>query len=281
MSSSATLEPAHQPFDPLRKRAEAAPDDRKQRTARLIAEAATCDGEDRQRLLDQVIVLNIPVAKALASRYRNRGQPLEELEQVACLALTKAVRAYDPARGDDLLVFAVPSILGELKRYFRDATWTVRPPRRIQELRPRLSAAEESLTQRLGRPPRPSEIADEVGCTTDDVLEAHESGTCASPDSLNDSPPGDSGFSWIDRLPSEELGLRNAEAVAVLGPACRRLKGRDRRILELRFYEQKTQQQIADELGVTQVQVSRLLQRILTDLRRSITGRRGTTTKAA
>jgi RNA polymerase sigma-B factor len=281
MSSSATLEPAHQPFDPLRKRAEAAPDDRKQRTARLIAEAATCDGEDRQRLLDQVIVLNIPVAKALASRYRNRGQPLEELEQVACLALTKAVRAYDPARGDDLLVFAVPSILGELKRYFRDATWTVRPPRRIQELRPRLSAAEESLTQRLGRPPRPSEIADEVGCTTDDVLEAHESGTCASPDSLNDSPPGDSGFSWIDRLPSEELGFRNAEAVAVLGPACRRLKGRDRRILELRFYEQKTQQQIADELGVTQVQVSRLLQRILTDLRRSITGRRGTTTKAA
>jgi RNA polymerase sigma-B factor len=281
MSSSATLEPAHQPFDPLRKRAEAAPDDRKQRTARLIAEAATCDGEDRQRLLDQVIVLNIPVAKALASRYRNRGQPLEELEQVACLALTKAVRAYDPARGDDLLVFAVPSILGELKRYFRDATWTVRPPRRIQELRPRLSAAEESLTQRLGRPPRPSEIADEVGCTTDDVLEAHESGTCASPDSLNDSPPGDSGFSWIDRLPSEELGFRNAEAVAVLGPACRRLKGRDRRIIELRFYEQKTQQQIADELGVTQVQVSRLLQRILTDLRRSITGRRGTTTKAA
>ena len=281
MSSSATVEPVHQPFDPLRKRAEAAPDDRKQRTASLIAEAATCDGEERQRLLDQVIVLNIPVAKALASRYRNRGQPLEELEQVACLALTKAVRAYDPARGDDLLVFAVPSILGELKRYFRDATWTVRPPRRIQELRPRLSAAEESLTQRLGRPPRPSEIADEVGCTTDDVLEAHESGTCASPDSLNDSPPGDSGFSWIDRLPSEELGFRNAEAVAVLGPACRRLKGRDRRILELRFYEQKTQQQIADELGVTQVQVSRLLQRILTDLRRSITGRRGTTTKAA
>jgi RNA polymerase sigma-B factor len=111
------------------------------------------------------------------------------------------------------------------------------------------------------------------------VLEAHESGTCASPDSLNDSPPGDSGFSWIDRLPSEELGFQRAEAVAVLGPACRGLKHRDRRILEMRFYEQKTQQQIADELGVTQVQVSRLLQRILTDLRRSITGRRAATVK--
>jgi RNA polymerase sigma-B factor len=278
VSSSAIAEPVRT-IPTSRSRQGAEPDDRKQRTAALISQAAACEGEERRILLDEVIVLNIPVAKALASRYRNRGQPLEELEQVACLALTKAVHAYDPERGDDLLVFAVPSILGELKRYFRDATWTVRPPRRIQELRPRLSAAEEALTQQLGRPPRPSEIAEAVGCTTEDVLEAHESGTCASPDSLQDSPPGDSGFSWIDRLPSEELGFRRAEAVAVLGPACRGLKHRDRRILEMRFYEQKTQQQIADELGVTQVQVSRLLQRILTDLRRSITGRRSATTK--
>lgn len=281
MSSPAVAERVHPPIKSLRTRPEAEPDDRKQRTAELIGRAAACTGEERRLLLDEVIVLNIPVAKALASRYRNRGQPIDELEQVACLALTKAVRAYDPARGDDLLVFAVPSILGELKRYFRDSTWTVRPPRRIQELRPRLAEAEQDLTQKLGRPPRPSEIADAVGCTTEDVLEAQESGTCASPDSLNDSPPGDSGFSWIERLPSEELGFRRAEAVAVLGPACRGLKPRDRRILEMRFYEQKTQQQIADELGVTQVQVSRLLQRILTDLRRSITGKRSTTTKAA
>ena len=152
MSSSAIAEPVLQPFDPLRSRTEARPDDRKQRTADLIARAAVSEGEERRLLLDQVIVLNIPVAKALASRYRNRGQPLEELEQVASLALTKAVRAYDPDRGDDLLVFAVPSILGELKRYFRDATWMVRPPRRIQELRPRLSAAEESLTQKARTP---------------------------------------------------------------------------------------------------------------------------------
>jgi RNA polymerase sigma-B factor len=248
------------------------PDERKRRTAELIAEAAASDGEERQVLLDQVILLNIPVAHALAARYRNRGQPPEELEQVACLALTKAVRAYDPARGDDLLVFAVPSILGELKRYFRDATWTVRPPRRIQELRPQLNEAEAELTQRLGRPPRASEIAELVGCSTEDVLEASECGTCASPDSLQASPPGEPDFAWIDRLPSEEFGFQRAEAVAVLGPACRGLKGRDRQILHLRFYEQKTQQQIADELGVTQVQVSRLLHRILTDLRRSITG---------
>jgi RNA polymerase sigma-B factor len=276
MSSSTLAKPADPSTAPRPRnssRSHAEPDNRKQLTAELIARAAEADGEERQVLLDRVIVLNIPVAQALASRYRNRGQPLDELEQVACLALTKAVRAYDPARGDDLLVFAVPSILGELKRYFRDVTWTVRPPRRIQELRPRLSAAEEMLTQQLGRPPRPSEVADAVGCTTEDVIEARESGTCASPDSLNESPVGEPGFSWIERLPTEELGFRRAEAVAVLGPACRKLKWRDRRILEMRFFEQKTQQEIADELGVTQVQVSRLLQRILTDLRRSITGR--------
>lgn len=255
------------------------PDERKRRTAELIAQAAAVDGDERLRILDEVIVLNIPVAHALASRYRNRGQSREELEQVACLALTKAVHAYDPARGDDLLVFAVPSILGELKRYFRDVTWTVRPPRRIQELRPRLNEAEEMLTQQLGRPPKPAEVAEAVGCTVDDVLEAHECSTCASPDSLNESPPGDSGYAWIERLPTQEMGFGQAEAVAMLAPACRRLKGRDRRILHMRFYEQKTQQQIADELGVTQVQVSRLLQRILTDLRRSITGR--TPAKAA
>lgn len=272
VSFATSTEPADRLKYPTTEPATVPSDERKRRTAELIAEAAACEGEERQVLLDQVILLNIPVAHALASRYRNRGQPPEELEQVACLALTKAVRAYDPARGDDLLVFAVPSILGELKRYFRDSTWTVRPPRRIQELRPQLNEAEAELTQRLGRPPRPSEIAELVGCTTDDVLEAIECGTCASPDSLQDTPPGEPGFAWIDRLPTEDLGFQRAEAVAVLGPACRRLKGRDRQILHMRFYEQKTQQQIAEELGVTQVQVSRLLHRILADLRRSITG---------
>lgn len=257
-------------------------DERKRRTAELLARASGADGDERQEILDEVILLNIPVAHSLAARYRNRGQPLEELQQVACLALTKAVHGFKPDRGDDLLVFAVPSILGELKRYFRDATWTVRPPRRLQELRPRLAEAEERLTQTLGRTPRPSELADEVGCCEDDVLEALDCNDCASPDSLHESPPGESGFAWIDRLPSEELGFDQTEAVAVLAPACRCLKARDRKILHLRFYEQMTQQQIADELGVTQVQVSRLLQRILTDLRGSITGdRRPKPAKAA
>lgn len=281
-SLAATASPTTHRKSPIGSMPSVPSDERKRLTAELVAKAHVAEGEERQRILDEVILLNIPVAHSLAARYRNRGQPLEELQQVACLALTKAVHAFHPDRGDDLLVYAVPSILGELKRYFRDATWTVRPPRRLQELRPRLAEAEERLTQDLGRPPRPSELAKEVDCSEDDVLEALDCSDCASPDSLHETPPGESGFAWIDRLPAEELGFDRTEAVAVLAPACRRLKARDRKILHLRFYEQMTQQQIADELGVTQVQVSRLLQRILADLRGSITGsRRPTPTKVA
>lgn len=246
------------------------PDERKQRTAELLALARSCDGVEREALLEEVTVLNIPVAKSLAGRYRHRGQPVEELEQVACLALTRAVQSYNPDRGDDLLVFAVPSILGELKRYFRDSTWAVRPPRRVQELRPRVSAAEERLSQELGRSPRPAEVAEEVGCTVDDVLEVMDAGDCASPDSLDEKPPGDTGLPMVERLADHDPGFEHSEAVVMLAPACRQLKPRDRRILEMRFYEQLTQQQIAERLGVTQAQVSRLLRRIVADLRRTL-----------
>lgn len=254
----------------LRTTSEVPHDERKRRTAELLDRAQEADEAERAALLDEVIVLNIPVAKSLASRYRDRGQPQEELEQVACLALTRAVQDFRPDRGDDLLVFAVPCILGELRRYFRDTTWAVRPPRRIQELRPRVFAAEERLAQQLGRSPKVTELADDLGCEPEDVLEAFDCGDCASPDSLDSPLPGDSTMVTGDRVASEEDGYGRGEAIAMLAPACRQLKPRDRRILHMRFYEQRRQKQIAEELGVTQVQVSRLLQRILRDLRRSI-----------
>lgn len=244
-------------------------EDRKTRTAELLAQAQDATGAERDHLLEQVIVLNIPVARSLAARYRNRGQSLEELEQVACLALTRSVQAFNPDRGDDLLVFAVPSILGELKRHFRDSSWSVRPPRRVQELRPRLAEAEERLTQDLGRPPTPDELADELDCPTSEIEEAMSCGDLARSSSL-DEPVAESGGTLAELLPTTDAGFEHSEAVAILGPACKQLKPRDRWILRMRFYEQKTQQEIADELGVTQVQVSRLLQRILTDLRRAI-----------
>ena len=245
------------------------PAERKARTAELLDQATRCTGPERDVLINEVIVINIPVAKSLAARYRNRGQSQDELEQVACLALTKAVQAFDPERGDDLLVFAVPSILGELKRHFRSAAWAVRPPRRIQEFRPRLVAAEEELSQKLGRPATPAELAAELDCPVGEVEEAMSCGDLAHAASL-DEPVAATGSPLGDLLPTLEAGFEHSEAVAMLGPACRSLKPRDRRILQMRFYEQYTQQEIADELGVTQVQVSRLLQRIFTDLRRSI-----------
>ncbi|HWI44276.1 MAG TPA: sigma-70 family RNA polymerase sigma factor [Nocardioides sp.] len=244
-------------------------EERKARTADLLARAQEVSGPERDALLEQVIVTNIPVARSLAARYRNRGQAMEELEQVACLALTRSVQAFNPERGDDLLVFAVPSILGELKRHFRDSSWSVRPPRRVQELRPRLAEAEEHLTQVLGRPPTVAELADELDCPPNEVEEAQSCGDLARSSSL-DEPVSETGGSLAELLPSIDPGFDHSEAVAILAPACRRLKDRDRWILRMRFYEQMTQQEIADELGVTQVQVSRLLQRILTDLRRAI-----------
>lgn len=249
-------------------------EDRKSRTAALLKRASLSTGQERDDLLDEVIVLNIPVAHALAGRYRNRGQNADELEQVACLALTRAVQGFDPELGDDLLVFAVPTILGELKRYFRSSNWAVRPPRRIQEIRPRIAAADEELTQSLGRSPSPSEIARELDCSTEDVEEAISCADLAHATSL-DQPASESGSPLADLLPDSEAGFEHSEAVAMLAPACRRLKVRDRLILRMRFYDQLTQQQIADELGVTQVQVSRLLARIFNDLRQSVTGSPG------
>lgn len=246
-------------------------DERKARTAELLARARETSGQEREALLEQVIVINIPVARTLAARYRNRGQSQDELEQVACLALTRAVQAFDPELGDDLLVFAVPTILGELKRHFRSASWVVRPPRRVQEIRPRIAAMEAELTQDLGRPPSVDELAAAVEAPVEEVEEAMSCGDLAHASSL-DEPVSETGSSLAELLPAAEPGFEHSEAVVLLGPACRKLKPRDRWILQMRFYEQKTQQQIADELGVTQVQVSRLLQRIFTDLRRSVLG---------
>ncbi len=276
MSSTSLLAPrpsATTGDAPLSDHRDLRPEERKRRTTLLLDRAQHATGAERDRLLDEVIVINIPVATSLAARYRHRGQPLEELEQVACLALTKAVRAFRPDRGEDLLVFAVPSILGEIKRYFRDVTWTVRPPRRLQELRPRIAAVEESLAQELGRAPRPAEIADALDCAEEDVLEAIDCRDCASPVSLDETFGTGADTAWLERLPTLDPGFEQTEAVAMLAPACRRLKPRDRRILQLRFYDQLTQQQIAEDLGVTQVQVSRLLQRILRDLHRAVQGR--------
>jgi len=210
------------------------------------------------------------VATAIASRYRTRGIATEDLEQVAYLALVKAAQGYDAALGNDFLSYAVPTIRGEIKRHFRDLGWTVRPPRRIQELQARITAADALLSQELGRSPRPSEVAAHLGEQVEDVTEALATVGCFTPASL-DRPAGEDGTATVsDLIGSEDAAREAAEARTVLAPLVRRLGERDRRILLLRFFRGWTQQEIADDIGVTQMQVSRLLTRILADLRKGL-----------
>jgi RNA polymerase sigma-B factor len=250
--------------------------ERSDRTAELLERACTTTCPDeRERLLESVVVLNMNVARAVARRFRNKGVPQEDLEQVAFLALTRAARHFDQSLRHDFLSYAVPTIRGELKKHFRDHGWTVRPPRRIQELQGRIMAARGALTQQLGRSPRPSEIARALGEDLDQVLEALSTDGCFAPASL-DRPVGeDTGTTLGELVTDEDRGQRAAEARIVLGPLVRRLAERDRRILNMRFFEDLTQQEIADRIGVTQMQVSRLLSRILADLHEELSGADG------
>lgn len=244
--------------------------ERIQRTNMLLRRARTLRGRDRQRLLDEAVELNIPVARSIAHQFHNRGESGEDLDQVAYLGLVKAVNGFDPDKGDEFLSYAVPTITGEVKRYFRDVAWTVRPPRRIQDLQAEITPAVELLSQELGRPPRPGEIAAHLGREPDEVAEALACGGCFSPTSIDDRGPSGDGYQVAERLGEDDRGFARAEAVATLSAACRSLKARDQRILYLRFFKDWTQEQIASELGVTQMQVSRLLARIFRNLRDSV-----------
>jgi RNA polymerase sigma-B factor len=221
---------------------------------------------DAHELTRQLIETNAGVARSMASRYRNRGIDLDDLEQVALLGLTKAAQRFDPSAGHDFLSFAVPTVRGELRRHFRDAGWTVRPPRRVQDLQTRISAAQDQLESRLGRSPRPSEIAEHLDEQLSDVIEALAADGCFTPTSL-DATVADGSSTLGDLLGGEDRALDHVEAKVMLDPLVRGLSRRDQRILGLRFYDGLTQQEIAGEVGLTQAQVSRVLARILADLR--------------
>jgi len=225
------------------------------------------DSEERRRLLHQVVVHNMGVAATVASRYRRRGVPDEDLEQVAYLALVMAARGYDPEAGTDFLSYAVPTIRGEVKKHFRDLAWTVRPPRRVQELQARIAVATSELSHELARSPRPSELARHLGEALEDVTEALATDGCFAPASLDRVVSPDGHTTLGDLVGAEDPGQHAAEARVMLIPLVQSLPERDRRIVILRFIHGLTQLEIADELGVTQMQVSRLLTRILRDLR--------------
>jgi RNA polymerase sigma-B factor len=238
----------------------------------LLIEAAEASASRRSALHDEVVRLNMPLARMLANRYAGRGIPTDDLRQVAYLGLVKAVQGYDPSRGREFLGYAIPTIKGEIRRYFRDAGWTVRPPRRIQELQARLWAADAELTQSLHRSPTANELAHELDVSVDDVVECLSADGCFAPSSLDAPAISSETGSLAERLGGPDVEFERCEARLMLARAVRRLGERDRTIVRLRFFEGKTQQQIGDEVGVTQMQISRLITRILGDLRESISG---------
>jgi RNA polymerase sigma-B factor len=247
---------------------------RGERTTTLFETLARCDDPaERRRVLEEVVTLNLAVADSLAGKYVGRGVPLEDLVQVARLSLIRVARSFSLDRECDFLAYAVPSIRGALKRHFRDAGWTVRPPRRVQEAQLRMNAARPVLTQSLGREPTVAEVAAASGLDEETVIEVLAVDTCYSPDSLDRprDPFDDGGATVASFVGLEEPGFELLEHRVVLGPVIRRLPERDRLVLELRFGQGLTQKEVGEAIGVSQMQVSRILSRILTRLRREIT----------
>jgi RNA polymerase sigma-B factor len=244
------------------------PQNRTAVSSRLLEQAAReTDPVERKRLQDEVVVLHMGLARAIAARYRGRGIADDDLTQAASMALLKAARNFDPTRGVEFLSYAVVTMKGEVKRQFRDYGWMVRPPRSIQKLQSDVSRADSELTHRLGRSPKVSEVAEYLDVAEEEVLEALSADGCFTPTSL-DTPVGSEGSGVLGELiPGDDSAMSEAEARVMLTPAVRALPEREREVLYLRFFKQQTQAQIAEEIGVTQMQVSRILSRVLVQLR--------------
>jgi RNA polymerase sigma-B factor len=223
------------------------------------------DGDGRAR--DELIALYAPLARALALRYRRGSEPADDLVQVALLGLVKAVDRWDPDRGLDLSSYATPTILGELRRHFRDYTWGIRPPRGLQELALAAEPARRALHAELGRPPTVSELAERVGCTEAAISEALRAVTLRVLDSI-DVPAGEDsdGASAGELIPCTDRELERADARMTIDRLLAILEPDAREIVRLRFEEDLTQADIAARLGRTQVQISRLLRRVLDQL---------------
>lgn len=245
---------------------------RRRSTSALLAFAHGLPEHDgRRAVLTRVVDVNMPVAEAIAARYRRRGVAEEDLQQAAYVGLCKAVHRFDPEQSEDLLTFAVPTIRGEVQRYFRDHTWVVRPPRRLQELTARVRSVREQLEQQVGREPSLGELAEALDvdpATCDQVLVASEAMHALSLDRPVDAH-GD-GTATLADLVGEDDRLDLVEDYVVLRPLIAALGPREQQLLHLRFVQDRSQSEIGEELGVTQTQVSRLLRRILGDLRRAL-----------
>jgi RNA polymerase sigma-B factor len=225
----------------------------------------------RPVLREQAIAAWVPLARHLAHRYHGRGELLDDLMQTAMVGLIKAVDRFDPARGTDFTGFAVPTIVGEIRRHFRDRTWDVRVPRRLQELRIAISDANAELAHSLGRSPTVADIAAHLDLTEETVLEGLEGARAYKSASLS-APLGgqDSGTTLGDSIGEADRGFEQTDLRLTLGTALDALSERERRIVRLRFFGNLTQTQIAERVGISQMHVSRLLAKSLVKLRDQI-----------
>jgi RNA polymerase sigma-B factor len=225
------------------------------------------DNHSRQ-LRNELIEAHKSLAMHLARRFANRGEPFDDLLQVAYLGMLKAVERFDPERGLEFSTFATATVEGELKRHFRDRTWSVRVPRRPQELHLRLGNAINDLSQRLKRPPRIPELAEELGVAEEDVLEAMEVGGAYRSTSIDSKPSENSETLTLEgRLGEDDHGFDLAEHRVLLERVIEELPEREQTIIRLRFFQEMTQTEIAQQVGISQMHVSRLLARSLEQLR--------------
>ncbi|MEV6363947.1 RNA polymerase sigma factor SigF [Nocardia asteroides] len=217
---------------------------------------------------DALINRCIPLADHIARKFSGRGEPFDDLSQVARVGLVHAVDRFDLSRGSNFLSFAVPTIMGEVRRYFRDNTWAMRVPRRVKETHLRIGAAVDQLSQRLGRSPTAKEIAAELDVDPDEVTQAVIAGNAYQPTSIDAASVGrDSDASLLDTLGEEEAQFDRVEEYIAVRPLLAGLPERERRILTMRFFESMTQTQIAAQLGISQMHVSRILAKTLARLR--------------
>ena len=230
-------------------------------------------GADRDRVRARLIELYIPLAEYLARRFRNRGEQFDDLVQVANLGLIKSVDGFDPARGAAFTSYAIPMIVGELKRHFRDKGWDVRVPRRLQELRLEISKVSGDLAQDLGRSPTVADLAVRLGVSEEEIIEGLDCGQAYRALSL-DAPAGenaDPGTTGLgDLLGGEDPDMANVENREALRPILAKLPEREQKIIAMRFHGNLTQSQIAAQLGISQMHVSRLLAGALRTLREEL-----------
>ncbi len=246
------------------------------RTAALFSAMQGAGNEaEAARLRDELVEMHLPLAEYLARRFGNRGELHEDLVQVATIGLIKAIDRFDLERGVAFSTYATPTIVGEIKRHFRDRGWTIRVPRRLQEIQAVINQAVSDLGQELGRSPTVAELAAKVDMSEEEILEGLESANAYSPLSLDAPDPSGEVGAVIEQLGDYDDALDAVVDRETVKPLLDQLDARAKRILLLRFFRNMTQSQIAEELGISQMHVSRLLSRTLADLRRSLEERSG------